>query len=140
MDTWLLYAILSMVFAGVTAILAKIGMDNIPADLGLAIRTALIFLLVMITAWWEKVFNHLPDMERKQWFFLLASGLTAFLSWIFYFRAIKDGPVTYVASIDKASIVITLVLGFLVFREPMKPQVLIGGGLVLLGMLILVWK
>lgn len=140
MEPWLLYALLSMIFAGVTAIFAKIGMENIPADLGLAIRTALIFFLVMFTAWWGKVFTNMPDMGRKQWVFLVASGLTAFLSWLFYFRALKDGPITYVASIDKASILVTLILGFLIFKEPMKPQILVGGGLILIGMLVLVWK
>ncbi|MCF8237397.1 MAG: EamA family transporter [Saprospiraceae bacterium] len=140
MEPWLLFAILSMIFAGVTAIFAKIGMENISADPGLAIRTAMIFFLVMITGWWGKVFTNMPDMGRKQWIFLFASGLTAFLSWLFYFRALKDGPVTSVASIDKASIIVTLFPGFLIFKEPMKPQILVGGGLILVGMLVLVWK
>lgn len=140
METWMTYAILSMVFAGVTAILAKYGMQQINADLGLVIRTAIIFLLVILAAFWTNAFSDIPQLTRTQVFFLLASGVTAFLSWLFYFRALKDGPVTYVASIDKASIVVTLVLAFILFKEPLKPQVLIGGALVLAGMLVLVWK
>lgn len=136
----MIYAILSMVFAGVTAILAKYGMQTINADLGLVIRTSIIFILVIVAAFWTKSFSDIPQLTRNQVFFLLASGVTAFFSWLFYFRALKDGPVTYVASIDKASIVVTLVLAFILLKEPLKPQVVVGGVLVLAGMLVLVWK
>ena len=71
---------------------------------------------------------------------LAFSGVTTTVSWVFYYRAMKVGPVSYVASIDKASIVVTLVLSFLILREPVTGKVLIGAGLILAGMLVLVWK
>ncbi len=140
METWVLYAILSMVFAGVTAIFAKYGLEKINADLGLVIRTSIIFALVLMTGFWGDTFSDIPNLTRKHVLLLLASGLTAYLSWLFYFRALKDGLVTYVAAIDKGSIVVTLVLSFILLREPLKPQIIIGGGLVLAGILVLVWK
>ena len=140
METWLLYALLSMLFAGVTAIFAKYGLENVNADLGLVIRTSIIFALVLLTGFWGGSMTGISALTSKQIFLLLASGLTAYLSWLFYFRALKDGLVTYVATIDKGSIVVTLALSFLLLREPLKPQVLIGGGLILIGMLVLVWK
>lgn len=140
METWILYAFLSMVFAGVTAILAKYGLEEINADLGLVIRTTVIFALVLLTGFWGDSFADLAILTRKHVFLLLASGVTAFLSWLFYFRALKDGLVTYVATIDKGSIVVTLALSFILLKEPMKPQVLIGSGLVVAGMLVLVWR
>lgn len=140
METWMLYAILSMVFAGVTAIFAKYGLEKINADLGLVIRTSIIFALVLMTGFWGDAFSDIPNLTRKHVLLLLASGLTAYLSWLFYFRALKDGLVSYVTAIDKGSIVVTLVLSFILLREPLKPQVIIGGGLVLAGILVLIWK
>jgi transporter family protein len=71
---------------------------------------------------------------------LALSGVTTTLSWVFYYRAMKDGLVSYVASIDKASIVITLVLSFLFLKEPMSLQIIIGATLILIGMIVLIWK
>ena len=140
METWILYALLSMFFAGVTSIFAKYGLEGINADLGLVIRTSIIFVLVMITGFWGDSFSDIPLLTRKHIFLLVASGITAYLSWLYYFRALKDGLVTYVATIDKASIVVTLALSFILLREPLSAKILLGGGLVLAGMLVIVWK
>ncbi len=134
------YALASMVFAGVTAIFAKYGLENVHADLGLLIRTSIIFVLVLFTALGGEALSDFSKLTGKQLLLLLASGITAFLSWLYYFRALKDGLVTYVASIDKASILVTLILSFTLLREPVKAQVLIGAGLILAGMLVLVWR
>lgn len=136
----MIYALLSMLFAGVTAIFAKYGLEKVDADLGMSIRTAVIFLLVAVMAVAGDSLSKMSSLSRRQIWLLVGSGVTAYLSWVCYFRALKDGPVTYVATIDKASLVVTLVLAFFLLREPMKPQVLIGGGLMLAGMLVLVWK
>ena len=71
---------------------------------------------------------------------LVLSGVTTTLSWLFYYRAMKDGLVSYVAAIDKASIVITLILSFVLLKEPVTPKILVGAGLIFVGMLVLVWK
>ena len=136
----MLYAILAMFFAGITSIFAKFGLENINADLGLVIRTSVIFVLVLATGIFGNARTDISILTTKQVLLLVGSGVTAYLSWLYYFRALKAGPVTYVASIDKASIIVTLILSFVLLKEPMKPQVLMGGGLIFLGMLVLIWK
>lgn len=140
MEKWVIYAIISMVFAGLTSILAKYGLENINSDLGLGIRTATIFLLVTSFVAAAAKYKDLSLLTGKQTFLLIFSGVTTTLSWVFYYRAMKDGLVSYVAAIDKASIVITLVLSFVLLQEPVTPKILIGGGLIFAGMLVLVWK
>ncbi len=140
METWILYAILSMIFAGLTSVLAKYGLQNINPDLGLGIRTTTIFLIITVINVIGSKYKDLSLITGKQSMLLIVSGITTTLSWLFYYRAMKDGPVSYVAAIDKASIVITLVLSFVLLKEPATPKVLIGGGFIFIGMLILVWK
>lgn len=140
MQTWVIYAIISMLFAGITSILAKYGLQNITADFGLGVRTTIIFLIISIlniVGHRYKEFNNLTNMQL---FLLLASGVASALSWIFYYRAIKDGPVSYVASIDKASILITLLFSFFLLKEPMTPKVILGGCLIFAGTMVLIWK
>ena len=140
MQTWIIYAILSMIFAGVTSVLAKYGLQNISADFGLGVRTTIIFLIITAINLVGAKYKEFANLTNLQLTLLIASGITTMLSWIFYYRAMKDGPVSYVASIDKASIVITLLLSFLLLKEPVTPKILAGGSLILVGMLILVWK
>lgn len=140
METWIIYAILSMVFAGVTSILAKYGLENINADLGLGIRTTTIFFLIVIFVLATGKTEGIELITKKQLILLIASGVTTTLSWIFYYRAMKDGLVSYVAAIDKASIVITLVLSFILLKEPMNAKIICGASLIFIGMLVLVWK
>jgi transporter family protein len=140
METWIIYAILSMVFAGITSVLAKYGLQNIHPDLGLGIRTTTIFLIITVINIIGSKYKDLSLITGKQTGLLIASGITTTLSWLFYYRAMKDGPVSYVAAIDKASIVITLLLSFFLLKEPATPKVLLGGGMIFAGMLVLVWK
>ncbi len=140
MPTWLIYAILSMIFAGLTSVLAKTGLKDISADLALVVRTTVVFGMVIINflLWQEvKSFNQLTS---KALIFLVLSGLTTSFSWIFYYKAIKIGDVSMVASIDKGSLLITLLLSFLFLQEPMTPKILMGAGLIFSGMLVLIWK
>jgi bacterial/archaeal transporter family protein len=140
MQTWVFYAILSMVFAGVTSILAKYGLQNVSADFGLGVRTAIIFVLIMAINLIGEKYKEFPKLTGLQLTLLIASGITTTLSWLFYYRAIKDGLVSYVAAIDKASIVITLLLSFILLKEPLTPKIIAGGVLILAGMIVLVWK
>ena len=140
MQNWMLYALLSMVFAGVTAVLAKYGLQNISADFGLGIRTAIIFLIITTMNIVGARYKEFSNLTSLQLVLLLASGITTTLSWIFYYRAIKDGPVSYVAVIDKGSILITLALSFILLKEPMTSKVILGSLLILGGMVILIWK
>ncbi len=140
METWIVYAILSMIFAGLTSVLAKYGLQNINPDLGLGIRTTTIFFCIIIFNLVTDKLKDLPQLTNKQLLLLICSGLTTTFSWIFYYRAMKDGPVSYVAAIDKASIVITLGLSFIILKEPMTPKIIIGAGLIFIGTIVLIWK
>lgn len=140
MQPWIIYAIISMLFAGLTSVLAKYGLQNINPDLGLGIRTLTIFFLITSLNVFGNRYKDLSLLTTKQTLLLICSGITTTVSWVFYYRAMKEGLVSYVAAIDKASIVITLVLSFILLGEPVTARVLIGAGLILTGMLVLVYK
>ena len=122
MQTWVLYAIASMIFAGFTSVLAKYGLQSVSADVGLGIRTTVIFIAIMTINIVQSKYKELPSLTGFQLILLVASGLTTTLSWIFYYRAMKEGLVSYVAAIDKASILIILLFSFLLLKEPVTPQ------------------
>jgi transporter family protein len=138
MQMWILYAVLSMIFAGVTSILAKYGLQNVSADAGLGIRTFVIFIIVTAVTVAGQKYKEFTNLTSLQLWLLVLSGVTTTLSWIFYYRAIKDGPVSYVTVIDKGSIVITLLLSFILLREPMSSKIIIGSLLMIAGMLVLI--
>jgi len=140
METWIIYAILSMFFAGITSVLAKYGLKNINPDFGLGIRTMVIFFIITLINVVGNKYKDVGVLTLKQWILLIASGITTTLSWICYYRAMKDGLVSYVAAIDKASIIITLLLSFLLLKEPCTPKILMGAGFIFVGMVILIWK
>jgi transporter family protein len=140
MPVWILYAVASMFFAGLTSVIAKFGLKNVPGDLGIAIRTSMIFVLVWINVFAFKHSQYLDNFTKKDILFLCISGVTTTLSWIFYYRAIKIGDVSVVAAIDKASLVITIILAFFFLKEPLTPKVLLGVGLITAGTLVLVFK
>jgi transporter family protein len=140
MPTWIIYAVLSMMFAGVTAVLAKYGLQSISADAGLGIRTFVIFIIVGAITLVGQKYREFTNLSSLQLWLLVLSGVTTTLSWVFYYRAIKEGPVSYVAVIDKGSIVITLLLSFVLLKEPMTPRIVVGALLIVAGMLVLVLK
>lgn len=141
MEKWVIYAIISMAFAGVTSVIAKFGMKDLSSDTALAIRTVVVFAIVVGNAFlFRNAFTELQQAPKSNLIFLAISGLTTSFSWIFYYRAMKLGPVSYVASIDKASIVVTLLLSFMLLKEPITAKILAGAGFILTGMIILIWK
>ncbi len=140
MQTWLLYAILSMFFAGLTSVLAKYGLKDISADLALVVRTSVVFGMVVINfLLWQEV-KSFHQLSSKAIAFLVLSGLTTSFSWIFYYKAIKMGDVSVVASIDKGSLLITLLLSFIFLKEPMTPKVLLASTLIFSGLMVMIWK
>ena len=141
MEKWKLYAILSMIFAGFTSVIAKFGMKNLSSDAALSVRTVVVFLIISANAiLFANTFEQIKQAPKSNLIFLTISGITTSLSWIFYYRAMKEGQVSYVASIDKASIVVTLLLSFIILREPLTAKVLAGAIFILTGMIILIWK
>jgi bacterial/archaeal transporter family protein len=141
MEKWKLFAIISMLFAGLTSVIAKFGMKDLSSDVALSIRTAIVFTIITANAFllnnaWEQI----KASPKSNLIFLALSGITTSLSWIFYYRAMKEGQVSYVASIDKASIVVTLILSFILLKEPMTAKVITGAVFILTGMIILIVK
>jgi len=106
----------------------------------LGIRTTIIFIIITVINLVGAKYKEFSNLTGFQLTLLAASGITTTLSWIFYYRAMKDGLVSYVAAIDKASIIITLLLSFLLLKEPVTPKILIGGLFIFVGMLVLIWK
>lgn len=137
---WKVYAILSAIFAALTAICAKVGVRDIDSNLATAIRTTVILLLT-----WGIVFatGHLSEIKtvpRYTWIFLLLSGLATGLSWLFYFKAIQLGDVSRVAPVDKLSVVITVILAMILLKEPVSPKVIAGCLLITAGTILMLWK
>jgi transporter family protein len=129
-----------MVFAGFTSVIAKFGLKNVSGDTGLAIRTIFVFLFVWSNILLFQPLKEFSKLSLKDIGFLALSGLTTAISWIFYYRAIKEGNVSVVAVIDKVSIVITLILSFWILKEPFTPKLAVGAIFILIGLLIIVWK
>lgn len=140
MERSIWFALISMVFAGVTAVIAKAGMRHVSGDVALLVRTSLIFLLVWGNAFTFRQVKDMALLTTRDVFLLCLSGATTFFSWLFYYRAMKEGSVSVVATIDKASIVVTLVLCFLFLKEPFTWRIALGTTLILSGLLVLVWK
>jgi bacterial/archaeal transporter family protein len=140
MPNWLFYALLSALFAALTALFAKAGLKEVNADLATAIRTAIILFIT----WGIVIFRGnaagVSQLSKNNWIFLTLSAFATGLSWLFYYRALQLGKVSEVTAIDKGSIVFTILLSFLFLKEPLTPKLLIGAGLVFLGMLVIVWK
>ena len=140
MERSVLFALISMVFAGITAVIAKLGMKSVSGDVALAVRTTLIFALVWINSLAFRQVTELKLLTRNDLLFLCLSGVTTFLSWLFYYRAMKEGSVALVSTIDKASIVITILLSVWILKEPLTWRLALGGSLMVAGLVVLVWK
>ncbi|WP_199141676.1 EamA family transporter [Pedobacter sp. ASV12] len=135
---WKIYALLSAFFAAATAILAKVGIKGINANLATAIRTVVIVFIAwgIILATGE--IKEIKTLTKQNLIFLALSGVATGLSWIFYFKALEKGDVSKVAPIDKLSVAIALGLAFLILKEPIEAKTLIGGLLVVAGSIIII--
>jgi transporter family protein len=139
-ERWVAYALLSMLFAGATAVVAKLGLDGISSELGLAVRTAFVFVLVLIFAAFVVPIGDLQSLTWTNLLGLALSALTTAVSWVFYYRAIGEGEVSTVAVIDKGSFLIALVLAWLLLGERITLRIALGAALVLAGLLVVAWK
>lgn len=137
---WKYYALLSALFAALTALFAKIGVRDIDSNLATAIRTTIILFLTWGIVFLTKGVGPIKHIPAGTWFFLILSGLATGLSWLFYFKALQTGDVSRVAPIDKLSVVITIILAFIFLREPLSPKVIIGGVFITAGAIIMMLK
>ncbi len=133
---WMVLALLSAVFAGLTALLAKISVSQVPSNLATFVRTVviLIFALAIVAARGE--FQQVGSLTRRDWAALVLSGIATGISWLFYFSALKHGPISGVAPIDKLSFVVSMSLGYMILAEPVKPLTLVGAVLIVAGVLL----
>ncbi len=137
MDRWIMYAFASMVFAGFTSVIAKLGLTGISGDLGLAIRTCFVFVFILMFASIVVPAQELQSLTVKNFIWLAASAVTTAASWVFYYKAIKIGDVSTVALIDKGSVVIALLLSFWILGEAVTVAKLCGGALIVGGLLVI---
>jgi bacterial/archaeal transporter family protein len=136
--SWVYFAVLSALFAALTAIFAKLGLRNVNSDLATAIRTVVILFITWGLVFYRGAIEGLPKLSRSNWIFLILSAIATGLSWLFYYRALQLGSVSDVSAIDKGSIVFTVLLSFLFLREPLTPKLLVGVGLIVAGMLVII--
>lgn len=134
---WKAYALLSAVFAALTAIFSKIGVKDIDSNLATAIRVSCILVLTWGIAFAGGAAKGIKDISQHTLLFLVLSAITTGLSWLFYFKALQLGEVSKVQPIDKLSVAITIVLAIIFLHEPADVKTLAGGGLVVLGTLVL---
>jgi len=137
---WLIWALLSALFAGITAIFAKIGVTDVNSNLATAIRTSVILLFSWFIAALTTKSGELGSIGKQTWIYLVLSGISTGLSWLCYFRALQVGTVSKVAPIDKLSVVVAMALAILFFREKINPREGLGAGLIVLGAVLLAWK
>ncbi|OGX85768.1 hypothetical protein BEN47_14320 [Hymenobacter lapidarius] len=140
MASWIPYALLSALFAALTAIFAKIGIKGVDSDLATAIRTVVILLLAWAIALARGATAGLSDLSGRTWLFLVLSGLATGASWLCYFRALKLGPVSQVAPVDKLSVALALLLAVVFLGETISVRSALGAGLILAGTVVLVWR
>lgn len=130
---WLVYAFLSAVFASLTSIFGKIGVENVESNLGTAIRTIVVLVMAWVMVFVTGEQKGIRSIEKKSWVFLFLSGITTGLSWLCYYRALQDGPASVVVPIDKLSILVTIVFSWIVLKEKLTPKAAVGLVLILAG-------
>ena len=135
---WIVYALLSALFAALTSILAKVGIENVNSNLATAVRTTVVLVMA-----WGIVFltgkqHEVANIGQRSLIFLLLSGCATGLSWLFYYRALQLGDASKVVPLDKLSVVISVVLAFVFLQEKLTAQALVGGALIAAGTLVLV--
>lgn len=136
MERWIAYALISMVFAGVTSVIAKHGLAGISGELGVAVRSGFVVIFVLIFAIIAVPREQFATLTRHNYLWLALSAATTTVSWVFYYKALKDGEVSTVALIDKGSFVVAVVLAWLMLGERITVRIAIGSLLILAGLVV----
>jgi transporter family protein len=135
---WLLLALGASIFAALTSILAKIGIDGVNSNLATAIRTGVVLVMSWGMVFLTNAHSGIGEISRRSWVFLILSGLATGASWLCYYRALQLGDASKVVPIDKLSVVITMVLAAILLQEPFTPKSIFGCGLIAAGTLLMV--
>lgn len=136
---WAIFALLSAVFAALTSIFAKIGIENVNSNLATAIRTVVVLVMAWGIVLMTGKINQISDISSRSWIFLILSGLATGLSWLCYFYALQIGEASKVVPVDKFSVVITMIMAFFILGEAATLKTIIGGILITLGTLVLIF-
>lgn len=137
-DSWVIYAILSAVFAALTSILAKIGISDINSNLATAIRTIVVLIMAWGIVFMTGAQSGIQDITAKSWIFLVLSGIATGLSWLFYYKALQLGDASKVVPIDKFSVVISMILAFVILKENLTFKTVMGGILITAGTFVMI--
>ena len=140
MSMWWFYAILSAIFAAFTAILAKVGLENINSNLATGIRTIIIFVMIWVIILARGEAKDISSISRYSFLFLVLSGIATGLSWLFYFKALQMGNVSQVAPIDKLSVALTVILAIIFLGESLTNKSAVGVLLIIVGTIVLISK
>ena len=135
---WFFFALLSAIFATLTSILAKIGIEGVPSNLATAIRTVVVILMAWAMVFLTNSQTEIVNISRKSWLFLILSGLATGASWLCYYKALQMGNATEVSAVDKFSLVITLVLAFFFLQDVLTFKTIIGCILITIGTLVMI--
>ena len=135
---WLVFALLSALFAALTSILAKVGIEGVNSNLATAIRTVVVVIMAWGMVFLTNAQGGITEISKKSWIFLILSGLATGISWLCYYKALQMGETSKVVPIDKLSVVITLVLAFVFLHESFTTKSLIGMVLITAGTLVMV--
>ena len=135
---WFFFALLSAVFAALTSILAKIGIEGVPSNLATAIRTVVVILMAWAMVFLTNSQTEIVNISKKSWLFLILSGLATGASWLCYYMALQMGNATEVSAVDKFSLVITLVLAFFFLQDVLTFKTIIGCILITIGTLVMI--
>jgi transporter family protein len=136
---WIIYALLSALFASLTSILGKIGVENINSNLATAIRTVVVLILSWTIVFITGKHNDIVNVGHKNLLFLILSGIATGLSWLCYYRALQIGEASKVIPIDKSSVVIGMILAFIILKETVTIKTIIGGALITIGTFVLIF-
>lgn len=135
---WFVLALLSAVFAALTSILAKVGIDGVNSNLATAIRTAVVLIMAWGMVFITNAQHGITDIDKKSWIFLILSGLATGASWLCYYKAIQIGDVSKVVPVDKLSVVITLILAFAFLHEKFDVKTITGAALITAGTFLMI--
>jgi len=138
-NKWIIYAVLAAIFASLTAILGKIGIENVESNLGTAIRTIVVLCMAWLIVLTQGKHKEIKNIDKKSWVFLGLSGLATGLSWLCFYSALQQGPVSVVLPIDKLSILVTIAFSFFILKEKLKKLPLIGLIMIVIGTLSLLF-
>ncbi|MGM9531218.1 EamA family transporter [Intestinibacter sp.] len=136
-NSWLLYAILSAVFASLTSILGKVGIEGIESNLGTSIRTVVVLIMAWIIVFATKKQSEISSIDKKSWIYLILSGFATGGSWLCYYKALQEGPASVVVPIDKLSILVTIGFSYIILKEKLNKKSAVGLILIVTGTLLL---